>query len=56
MLVLEREQFPRFHIGESLLTYTAEVLDQLGLLKLVCDGGFRRQARNRADRHGRALP
>ena len=40
VLVLEREKFPRFHIGESLLTYTAEVLDQLGLLEQVCDAGF----------------
>lgn len=31
VLVLEREQFPRFHIGESMLTYTAAVLEELGL-------------------------
>jgi FADH2-dependent halogenase len=40
VLLLEKEKFPRFHIGESLLTYTAEVLDQLGVLKRVCDAGF----------------
>ncbi len=40
VLVLEREQFPRFHIGESLLTYTAEVLAQFGLLDKVCESGF----------------
>lgn len=40
VLLLEREKFPRFHIGESLLTYTAEVLDQLGLLQRVLDAGF----------------
>jgi flavin-dependent dehydrogenase len=40
VLVLEREKFPRFHIGESFLPYTAEVLDQLGLLERVSAGGF----------------
>jgi flavin-dependent dehydrogenase len=40
VLVLEREKFPRFHIGESLLTYTADVLEQLGLLDRMCQAGF----------------
>ncbi len=40
VLVLEREKFPRFHIGESLLPYTLDVLDQLGLLQRVSAGGF----------------
>ncbi|GAA4224440.1 NAD(P)/FAD-dependent oxidoreductase [Actinomadura meridiana] len=40
VLVLDREEFPRFHIGESLLTYTADVLDQLGVLDRVGGGGF----------------
>jgi FADH2-dependent halogenase len=40
VLVLEREKFPRFHIGESLLTFTAEVLDQLGVLQRMCEAGF----------------
>ncbi|MFD0683250.1 NAD(P)/FAD-dependent oxidoreductase [Actinomadura fibrosa] len=40
VLVLEREQMPRFHIGESLLTYTADVLEQLGLLDRVAESGF----------------
>ncbi|TMR02588.1 NAD(P)/FAD-dependent oxidoreductase [Actinomadura soli] len=40
VLLLERETFPRFHIGESLLTYTADVLDQLGLLDRVRASGF----------------
>jgi FADH2-dependent halogenase len=40
VLVLEREQFPRFHIGESLLTYTADVLEQLGVLDRICQAGF----------------
>ena len=40
VLVLERENFPRFHIGESLLTYTADVLEQFGLLEKICQSGF----------------
>jgi flavin-dependent dehydrogenase len=32
VVVLERRTFPRFHIGESMLPYTAGILDQLGLL------------------------
>ncbi|HET9895097.1 MAG TPA: NAD(P)/FAD-dependent oxidoreductase [Streptosporangiaceae bacterium] len=40
VLVLEREQFPRFHIGESMLTYTADVLEQFGLLDRMCAAGF----------------
>lgn len=40
VLLLERDKFPRFHIGESLLTYTADVLEQLGLLDQVCEAGF----------------
>ncbi|SHN47301.1 NAD(P)/FAD-dependent oxidoreductase [Cryptosporangium aurantiacum] len=57
VLVLERRAFPRFHIGESMLPYTAGILDQLGLLELFppddyptkwgaefcgADGAFRR--------------
>jgi flavin-dependent dehydrogenase len=40
VLLLDREKFPRFHIGESLLTYTADVLDQLGVLDRVSEAGF----------------
>jgi flavin-dependent dehydrogenase len=40
VLVLEREKFPRFHIGEGFLPFTTEVLDQLGLLQRVSAGGF----------------
>jgi len=31
VLVLEREKFPRFHIGESLLPYSIETLERLGV-------------------------
>lgn len=36
VLMLEREAFPRFRIGESLLTCTAEVLDQFGVFDQLC--------------------
>jgi FADH2-dependent halogenase len=40
VLVLERDHFPRFHIGESLLPYMARLLDQLGLLEQAKQQGF----------------
>lgn len=40
VLVLEREKFPRFHIGESFLPYTVDVLDQMGILDRFKDAGF----------------
>src|SRR5581483_11734600 len=46
VLVLEREEFPRFHIGESFLPHTAEMLHQLGLLERVYAGGSRRSSRS----------
>lgn len=39
-IVLERSQFPRFSIGESLLPQCMEILDQAGMLKAVNDFGF----------------
>jgi flavin-dependent dehydrogenase len=32
VLVLEKEVFPRFHIGESLLPYNEEIFDEMGVL------------------------
>jgi 2-polyprenyl-6-methoxyphenol hydroxylase-like FAD-dependent oxidoreductase len=40
VLVLEREQFPRFSIGESLLPQSMEYLEQAGMLRAVQEGGF----------------
>ena len=40
VLVLEREQFPRFSIGESLLPQSMEYLEQAGMLRAVEQGGF----------------
>lgn len=38
--VLERQHFPRFSIGESLLPYCMSILDEAGLLQVVNDAGF----------------
>ncbi|WP_194853228.1 NAD(P)/FAD-dependent oxidoreductase [Nocardia sp. SYP-A9097] len=35
VLVLERDRHPKFHIGESLLPYTVDMLEQLGVLPQV---------------------
>ncbi len=40
VLVLERDRFPRFHIGESQLPWSDEVFDKLGVRDLVADAGF----------------
>ena len=40
VLVLERQQFPRFSIGESLLAYAAQMLLDAGMLDAVLSGGF----------------
>lgn len=40
VLLLEKERFPRFHIGESLLTYNWKIFEELGVLEKVKAGGF----------------
>ena len=40
VLVLEREQFPRFSIGESLLPQSMAYLEQAGMLQAVVAQGF----------------
>lgn len=40
VLVLERETFPRYHIGESLITGMMSVMDELGLLERLEAYGF----------------
>jgi flavin-dependent dehydrogenase len=40
VLVLEREQFPRFSIGESLLPQTMAYLEEAGMLSAVQEGNF----------------
>lgn len=40
VVLVEREPFPRFHIGESLLPATLPLLDRLGVLDRVVAHGF----------------
>lgn len=40
VLVLERERFPRFHIGESQLPWINEVLAKIGAAEVVAAAGF----------------
>ena len=40
VLVIEREQFPRFSIGESLLPQSMAYIEQAGMLQAVVEAGF----------------
>ncbi|HMB57062.1 MAG TPA: tryptophan 7-halogenase [Arenimonas sp.] len=40
VLIVEKEQFPRFSIGESLLPQSMEYIEAAGLLKDVVEAGF----------------
>ncbi|HYD48893.1 MAG TPA: NAD(P)/FAD-dependent oxidoreductase [Terriglobales bacterium] len=40
VLVCERERFPRYHIGESLLSATMPILDLLGVMADIESAGF----------------
>src|SRR5580765_7393932 len=39
-LLLEREKFPRYHIGESLLPFTFQPLQRLGLIDKMRESAF----------------
>lgn len=41
--VLERERFPRFHVGESLLPYNVPLFRRLGVWQRLVDHGFQRK-------------
>jgi FAD-dependent halogenase len=43
VLVLERERFPRYHIGESLLSATLPILKHVGVLPAIEEHGFIRK-------------
>ena len=43
VLLLEREQFPRFHIGESQLPWTNEIFRELGVHDTIAAAGFVRK-------------
>ncbi len=40
VVVLEREKFPRFHIGESLLPFTMSAFERLGVTEKIEAAGF----------------
>src|SRR5207244_4308182 len=40
VIVLEREKFPRFHIGESLLPFSMQAFTRLGLHEKFLQAGF----------------
>jgi FADH2-dependent halogenase len=40
VVVLEREKFPRFHIGESLLPFSMTALERLGVMEKIQAAGF----------------
>ena len=40
VIVLEREKFPRFHIGESLLPFSMKAFSRLGLHEKFKRAGF----------------
>ena len=43
VLVLEREKFPRYHIGESLIPFTFHPLERLGLIPAMKASAFVQQ-------------
>jgi FADH2-dependent halogenase len=43
VLMLEKEVFPRFHIGESLLPYNRALFDELGVMPALEAAGFPRK-------------
>jgi flavin-dependent dehydrogenase len=43
VLLLEKEYFPRFHIGESLLPYNQQLFRELGLIPALQAAGFTRK-------------
>src|SRR5689334_3263094 len=40
VLILEKEHFPRFHIGESLLPYNQKIFREMGVLPTLEAAGF----------------
>jgi FADH2-dependent halogenase len=43
VLLLEKERFPRFHIGESLLPYNNRIFEEMGVLPALEAAGFTRK-------------
>ncbi|TAL07356.1 MAG: NAD(P)/FAD-dependent oxidoreductase, partial [Verrucomicrobia bacterium] len=43
VLVLEREKFPRYHIGESMIPFTYQPMERLGLIPLMKKSAFQKK-------------
>src|SRR5436309_986557 len=43
VVVLEREKFPRYHIGESLIPFTYQPLERLGLIPMMNSSAFQKK-------------
>jgi flavin-dependent dehydrogenase len=43
VLVLEREKFPRYHVGESMIPFTYQPLERLGLIPRLRTSGFQKK-------------
>ena len=43
VLVLEKEKFPRFHVGESLLPFNLPIFEQLGVAEKIRAAGFQKK-------------
>jgi flavin-dependent dehydrogenase len=43
VLVLERDKFPRFHVGESLLPFSLPIFDRLGVHDKIRAAGYQRK-------------
>jgi flavin-dependent dehydrogenase len=43
VLVLEREKFPRFHVGESLLPFALPIFDRIGVHEKIRAAGFQKK-------------
>ena len=52
VLVLERQKFPRFSIGESLLACSMELLAEAGMVEAVMARGFQFKNGAAFDRNG----
>lgn len=43
VLVLEREKFPRYHVGESMIPFTYEPIERLGLIPMMKRSAFQKK-------------
>ena len=43
VVVLEREKFPRYHVGESMIPFTYQPLERLGLVPAMKASGFQKK-------------